>query len=614
MTGQQVVRRLQAFQKGRPLPIGETLRVRVAPNRDILIVAFVRMGGESAPWGIAYGHPGTKPTILTVPEPRNRDMVADMVARFAPVFLEHLSHPSHGGPRVDDGRQLRLRQVWLPNPSHLEMFQNLAYSYSRTTFGSPERAALLNQFGRAAGWLFSEAHRPGQAVAMVATDALTTSYVFPAEDVRQGHLGFLLAWLETTGSRDARTARAREEEQSSVSTSLNPGDERKSLEGPLERFNQARTPPGDEKAQGHWKDVIAEALRPHLARRFDLTASAIASLRSDGRRENAFLDRFVKATLNEQWGQFLKIERRVEDGDGARVFIPSPETDRDPAAAASCYLIHEASQDMLDSLLVHDDKELQAELIAEGRAIRGTISDVSDEGEGKKTVPIWIVESDADAPMRLREGSDVCVVGCRTREGCIRDMELTKERRFRFTIQITKCVTVPKSDPKTLPATSPMLKGRTVVLVPPSKEGIARSKSIKVWKRDVPGAHLTHPRVSSARADLAVSDLVILRISGPKSMDATVSQSSATPTQFRPRDRPPVRHGVATQGRIGRRRPRPHPGHAEGAPAQRGASGRASRRHRPRTQAEPRLLANAARDRPNRELIKRNGARRCPGQ
>lgn len=63
--------------------------------RDVLIVCFVRMGGESAPWGIVFGPPDKAPTILTVPEPRNRDFVAAMVARFAPALLKHLQHPAH---------------------------------------------------------------------------------------------------------------------------------------------------------------------------------------------------------------------------------------------------------------------------------------------------------------------------------------------------------------------------------------------------------------------------------------------------------------------------------------------------------------------------------------
>ena len=141
MTGHDAVRRLAAFADGKPLPNGETLRVPKpgvsVEKKDILITAFVRMGGESGPWGIAFGQPGRKPEVLSIAEPRTRDYVAEMAADFAPVLRKHLMNPqfdpagrveAHGGGRPE----LPLRQVWLPNQAHLEMLHCLAYTYHRT--------------------------------------------------------------------------------------------------------------------------------------------------------------------------------------------------------------------------------------------------------------------------------------------------------------------------------------------------------------------------------------------------------------------------------------------------------------------------------------------------
>ncbi len=36
--------------------------------------------------------------------------------------------------------------------------------------------------------------------------------------------------------------------------------------------------------------------------------------------------------------------------------VPATETDRHPAAAASRYLVHQASNELLASLLIHDDR------------------------------------------------------------------------------------------------------------------------------------------------------------------------------------------------------------------------------------------------------------------
>jgi hypothetical protein len=69
MNALQVFRRLQAFEEGRALPRGETLHLPLAAPAETLILAFVRMGGESSPWGIAWGPPGQAPSVATVGEP-----------------------------------------------------------------------------------------------------------------------------------------------------------------------------------------------------------------------------------------------------------------------------------------------------------------------------------------------------------------------------------------------------------------------------------------------------------------------------------------------------------------------------------------------------------------
>jgi hypothetical protein len=499
MTEHEVVRRLEAFHGGKPLPQGETLRVRRLAPADILVVAFVRMGGESAPWGIAYGPPDKAPRVLTAPEPRNRDFVADMMAEFAPTLLGHLQHPSHGGRLVERGDELATRQVWLPNLSHLEMFHNLAYSYTFTKFGSEARRELLNALGRAAGWLFREAHRPGQTAVAVATNVLTEAYTFPTETIRQGHLGFLLAWLTTTGGREARMRAAEKVERDSISTSLNPDFESKPLEPALAVFNEARAAkraPDEQRA----REKIHGLLKPDLVRRFTLTCEAIDVLGRDRRRENAGLDVLEKATRDEQFRQYLRIEYRLDDPEDGPPFVPSPETDRSPAAAASRYFVLEASQQLLEGLLVHDDGELADEMIAEGRAIRGTVISVANEGNGR-TVPVWVLDADASLPLRLREGSDVCVLGCPKRQGVIRDVSTTGGR-YRIEVQITTCVTVPRGVTNVLPATSPLLKGRTITLVPPPKDGISRLKSRRVWDKDVAGKRLTQAAARGVKADL----------------------------------------------------------------------------------------------------------------
>jgi hypothetical protein len=515
MTADEVVRRLRAFEKGRPLPRGETLRVRRLPPDQQLVVAFVKMGGESAPWGMGYGRPGGKRRFLTIPEPRTRDDVAQMMAEFAPALLTHLHHPDFSSFGRDPEARVPPFQVWIPNGTHLEMLHHIAYAYTFTKFGPAERFTRLNQLGHACGWLFRESQRPGQMIAMVATEGLKEAYSFPAENSRLGHLGFLLAWLETKGSREARMQAAADAERLSIATNLDPAEERDELAPYVQMFNDARKS-GDQGQLDRATRRIQKLLIAELDRRMDLTERAMEVLRRDKRRENKGVGELMKLSMDEHRLQFRRIEVQAADKEDGPAFRPSPETDRHPSAAGSRFYVQEASDELRDLLLVHDDREMQAELVARGEAIAGTITAVRDEGTGRKCVPVWTVESEGELPLRLRENVTVCVVGLRGRELRIRDIERTPKLLYRFELEV---ISLKKEiDEGRLPAAnSKKLVGERVVLVKPSMDQIARRRSWLIWKRDVPGAWLTHrvPKVREADIpDEVAEDLTTLQGAG----------------------------------------------------------------------------------------------------
>ena len=143
-----MIRKLQAWDAGRPLPRYDTIHHAIAPPPQTLIVAFVRMAGESRPWGIAWGTVGSDPVVRSVPDGRVRDDVSELAAEFAEHVLAHLRvhnwtfDPAPQSPGADE-----LRQVWLPNGQHVAMFHQLAYAYSQTKFGEAD-VDILNALGR----------------------------------------------------------------------------------------------------------------------------------------------------------------------------------------------------------------------------------------------------------------------------------------------------------------------------------------------------------------------------------------------------------------------------------------------------------------------------------
>lgn len=493
MNSYEILRRLRAFTNGRPVPRGTTLHFPIVPDRELMTMAFVRMGGESAPWGIAYRAGAGTLKVVTVAEPRNRDQVAQMMAGFAPALLAHLFHPEHSSVGADGAdNALPHRQIWIPNASHIEMLHMMAYAYTFTRFGPPERRHILNALGRACGWLFRESQRPGQVRVMDAAAALRESYSFPADDVRQQHTGYLLAWLETRGERETRLAAATEAEELTVATLLDPVLERDELQPLNERYNKARKK-NDRPAQGRATARIDEILGPELSRRIDLVERTIALLRSDERHINTGVPHLERAGREEHWFQYLRMEHGIHDDSDGPAIAPSPETDRHPAAASSRYHVHEASEALRLHALLDDDMELRAEAAAAGELVRGTIIGVRDEG-GRARRPVWVIDDPLELPLRFRVGDRLCVAGLRSRWGAVRSIDTRPGGGRRIELEIRGLVTRPRGpEGQRVPmATDPRLNGTKITLLPMSGESISRTKSQRTWKRDVPGAWLTH--------------------------------------------------------------------------------------------------------------------------
>ena len=500
MGSDQAVRRLRAWHKGGPLPRYSTIHVPVAKRTDALVLAFVRMAGESAPWGVAVGQRGGPPDIFTVPEARNRGLVADMMAKLAPRLLAHFRHPAYSDAVTGPDDPLAVRQLWLPNDSHLDMLHALAYAYTFTKWGDPARAHMLNALGRLCGWLFREAKRPGQVAVMSAASVLRCAYTFPADDLRQAHLGFLLAWLETRETRDERVVAAMQAEQHSMSITLDPFIEREELEPRVERWNDADKS-GDAAVAAAEAAQIEGVLSRELIHRYMLTQRAIEIISNDPRPVNAGVRQLETEARREYWHQYIHAEQRRDDNDGTPVFTPSPETDRDAAAAASRYYVHEASEAHRLTVLMHHDDDLQKEIIAKGTGLRGQIISVRDEGHGRKVIPVWVIRSD-DRPLSVRPGSSLCVAGLSGREVRVRGIVKEEPGVLSIELEVVKLVGSPHGRTDIRDAVDTWYVGKTVTLLPPDMATIPQLKAAKVWKRSTPGAWLTHSRPKGGRARL----------------------------------------------------------------------------------------------------------------
>jgi hypothetical protein len=368
------------------------------------------------------------------------------------------------------------------------MLHHLAYAYTFTQAGA-DAQGILNALGRTASWLFRGGGRAGSQQVVVATQALRGAFTFPAEDARQGHLGYLLAWLGESDEGEGKRKALATSERLSISSTLDPSAERTALEPIVEAWRAAR---GDDLKRSALAHQIEKALEPELERRFALTASAWRILRDDPRRENRYLEKLVEASLIDQWFSWARAEAAFARGD--KPYVPSVETDRDPRWAAASFEDEAGAAELLKGTLLHDDRELVAEAIATGDAFVGRIVGVADEGVGRSTLPIWSIEERSGGPLRLREGSSICVVGLPRRTATVREIRSGQGVRH-FEVVLGNLKTKIKGGVGQLgiAPNDPSWIGEQVAFAE-AATSLATAKRNKLWQPDVPGAWLTFSR------------------------------------------------------------------------------------------------------------------------
>lgn len=515
MSTHPLLDRLLAWERGAPIPSTETFPFPRVADADRLVVAFVRMGGEASPWGVALGRPDQSPRVLSVADPRNRDAHAAFVRQFADEILGHVGHPAHLAP-VDGGATsrdfpaalLRPRQLWMPGPTHVEMLHLLDFRYTLAVTGDDASLSTLRAFGRACGWLFRESTRPGQVRVHDATARLRNAWVFPAEPARQSHLGYLLAWLGH-GDGAAREAQARLAERESVGVTMLPELERDVLEGLVARFHDTQGTAREAVA-----DEIHRALVPQLDARWRLAVQALRMIDADPRPENPQLGPVLDLGVDECQWQYFHHEVRATQADltpeERRALGAHPETDFAPVRAAARYFQHLHAHEVASNELVHGDRVLLERALDAGDGVEGTVTRVWRENNATSGPVRWTLRTPADATLRLREESKVCLVGARKRAGALVSVESRDDAR-EIVVELNEGLTQ-TSVPGLSPAIDPSWVGKSVTFLDRGAVGISRRKAIAVRSADGPGAWLTHaaPLPEPSPPSLVRADLVDL--------------------------------------------------------------------------------------------------------
>ncbi|QHY95653.1 hypothetical protein SSPS47_11035 [Streptomyces sp. S4.7] len=208
--------RLEAVESGRAQPLATVCHRRLSA-RPLVFVPLTTAGEAGAPLGALVGTDRDSPRLLTVAQPRDRDLRFAFLADLAEVLLPHLdayaddvepAERSETDPET--GKRVKVEvdlcvdapQLIVPNRPGVNFvrllgrsmrFRRTAEQDPDTPYPAPVRVPLLGR------WLTHYGERarvPGSSLLLAATDLLNRHWATGQSTLEDQHLGALLAWID----------------------------------------------------------------------------------------------------------------------------------------------------------------------------------------------------------------------------------------------------------------------------------------------------------------------------------------------------------------------------------------------------------------------------------
>ena len=490
MSARELVRQLNAVKCGGPISRYTTLHYRIDENP--MVLAFVRMAGESRPWGIAYGRfRDNKPTVISVPDGRNRIAVSEMCEKFAEDLLTYWRVEGYSWDPISTDNLMsgEIPQIWVPSVRHVEMFHHLEYAFWRVRKGD-DRTKPLTVFARLSGWIYRESNRMGQQAVIDTSKFFRDSFVFPADSSSLMHLGACIEWFKNADSLSEKRLKVRKASSLRDSPTLDPEIDNKYLAPLLARRGRVLD---ENKSTTKIDSEISGILKPELERRWELVREGYRIFSNDNREQNEGTIELTQATIASFCNDYQEIEKNIKDPELGPAYTRHPETDFHGSAAASNYFVMAAANTAYLSTLVHFDEELQAEALASGKAFIGEVTHVVDNGQGRKTIPIWKMTVEIGETLRLRENERYAPLGASKHGVIIRSVEVLSENELEITAEWNDNKTVPLEANHLAKVSNEIWVGTRLMFVPKDSSSLDKQSSFAVWQAaSGPGAWLTH--------------------------------------------------------------------------------------------------------------------------
>ncbi|MFE7788367.1 hypothetical protein [Streptomyces sp. NPDC057460] len=262
--------RLEAVESGRAQPMATVLH-RHLSGRPLVLVPLTTAGEAGAPLGALVGTDRDAPRLLTVAQPRDRDLRFAFLADLAEAVLPHIEsyadvvEPAERNETdPETGKKVKVEvelctdapQLIVPSRAGIDFvrllgrsmrFRRTAEDDPDTPYPAPARVPLLGR------WLTHYGERarvPGSSLLLAATDLLNRHWATGQSTLEDQHLGALLAWIDPPAGESGAEAALRAELERDGGGQLvcppagpatDPAFDNRLLAPAIEKYDRART-------------------------------------------------------------------------------------------------------------------------------------------------------------------------------------------------------------------------------------------------------------------------------------------------------------------------------------------------------------------------------------
>jgi hypothetical protein len=204
--------RAQAVAAGRAQPIA-TVRHLHVHDHPLLLIPLVMAGEANAPLAAMIGTDPSRPRLLAVTQPRNRDERFAFAAQLGEILVEYADSfaTDTEDVAVDRGKDVRQRyvdapQIWVPNPAGVDFLRLFGRSTRfLKTEGEYAVPAAVPLLGRWLTFFANSAEVPGSSLLVNAVQSLALHWATGQSSAEDAQFGVQLAWIES-GAAAAREA------------------------------------------------------------------------------------------------------------------------------------------------------------------------------------------------------------------------------------------------------------------------------------------------------------------------------------------------------------------------------------------------------------------------